>query len=192
MRELAQLNEGHAFSYSRDELVQMLDEALSEAPPSSSQLTETASPVGLHQAIIEGDLGAVRELIEAGSDPNAKAPSGGSSPLITAATFGRTEAARALIDAGADVDQRNNDGSTALITAAFMCRTEIVEALLAAGADKSISNNAGSTALDVVTVPFEAIQGIYDYLGAVLGPYGLKLDYERIKMTRPVIAEMLQ
>jgi len=59
MRELAQLNEGHAFSYSRDELVQMLDEALSEAPPSSSISTRAASRVCLHQAVIEGNLGAV-------------------------------------------------------------------------------------------------------------------------------------
>ncbi len=192
MRELAQLNEGHVFSYSRDELVQMLDEALSEAPPSSSESNGAASRVGLHQAVIEGDLGAVREHIEAGSDLNEKEPSGGSSPLIVAATFGQTEVARVLIDAGADVDQQSNDGSTALLTAAFFCRTEIVEALLAAGADKSMRNNAGSTALEVVTVPFDDIQGIYDYLGAVLGPYGLELDYERIKMTRPRIAEMLR
>lgn len=192
MRELAQLNEGHAFSYGRDELVQMLDEALSEAPSSSSQSTETASRAGLHQAVLEGDLEAVREHIEAGSDLNEREPSGGSSPLITAATFGQTEVARALIDAGADVNQQNNDGSTALLTAAFLCRTEIVEALLDAGADKSVRNNSGSTALDVVTVPFDAIQGIYDYLRAALGPLGLKLDYERIKMTRPRIAEMLR
>jgi NAD(P)-dependent dehydrogenase (short-subunit alcohol dehydrogenase family) len=192
MLELAQLNEDHAFSYSRDELVQMLDEALSEAPPSSSVSTRTASSVGLHQAVLEGNLGAVREHIEAGSDLNEREPSGGSSPLIVAATFGQTEVARALIDAGADVNQQNNDGSTALLTAAFLCRTEIVEALLDAGSDKSIRNNAGSTALEVVTVPFDDIQGIYDYLGAVLGPYGLELDYERIKITRPRVAEMLR
>jgi len=44
----------------------------------------------------------------------------------------------------------------------------------------------------VVTVPFEAIKGIYDYLATVLGPYGLELDYERIKATRPTIAAMLR
>jgi len=192
MRELAQLNEGHAFSHSRDDLVQMLDEALSEAPPSSSQSPQTPSRAGLHQAVLEGNLEAVQEHIEAGSDLNEREPSGGSSPLITAATFGRTEAARALIDAGADVDQQNNDGSTALLTAAFLCRTEIVAALLDAGADKSIRNSAGSTALDVVTVPFDDVKGFYDYLGAVLGPLGLELDYEQIKATRPRIAEMLR
>jgi NAD(P)-dependent dehydrogenase (short-subunit alcohol dehydrogenase family) len=198
LQELVQLNEGHAFTYGRDELIEMLDGALAQARPSPSESTPTSpttdspSSAGLHQAAIEGDLEAVRQQIEAGADLNEKEPSGGSSPLITAAIFGQTEIARALIEAGADVDQRNNDGSTALLSAAFLCRTEIVAALLAAGADKSITNNAGSTALDVVTVPFEAIRPIYDFLGTILGPLGLELDYDRIRRTRPEIAEMLR
>lgn len=192
LREMAQLNEGHAFSYDRDELVEMLDEVLSEVALASAPPTETGSRIGLHQAVVEGNLEVVREHIEDGSDLNVKEPSGGSSPLLSAAMFGQTEIASALIDAGAAVNQQNNEGSTALITAAFMCRTEIVEALLAAGADRSMANNAGSTPLDVVTIPFENVQGIYDYLGVVLGPYGLELDYDRIKATRPVIAEMLR
>ena len=32
IQELAQLNQDHAYSYSRDELVKMLDEALKENP----------------------------------------------------------------------------------------------------------------------------------------------------------------
>jgi hypothetical protein len=192
LREMAQLNEGQAFSYDRDELVAMLDEVLSEVALASSPPPETGSRVSLHEAVVEGNLEAVREHIEDSSDLNVKEPSGGSSPLLSAALFGQTEIARALIDAGADVNQRNNEGSTPLITAAFMCRTEIVEALLAAGADRNLANNGGSTPLDVVTLPFENVQGIYDYLGAVLGPYGLELDYDRIQATRPVIAEILQ
>jgi hypothetical protein len=189
LQEVAELNEGHRFSYSRDELVQMLDEVLGVAQPAPAA---APSGGGLQRAAMEGNLGAVRELIAAGADLDAREPSGGSSPLITATTFGHSEVAKALIAAGADIDLRNNDGSTALITAAFFCRTEIVEALLAAGADKSIRNNAGSTALDVVTVPFAAMQGIYDMVGAALGPYGLELDYDRLERTRPQIAEMLR
>jgi len=192
MRELAQLNQGHAYSHTRDELVDMLDEALQETPPDRPRATMSATGMGLHEAVLAGDLGAVQSLIASGSDLNVKEPSGGSSPLITAAIFGRTDEALALIEAGADVNQKNNDGSTALITAAFMAQTEIVEALLEAGADKSITNNAGSTALDSVSGSFEDVRGIYDYLGAVLGPLGLELDYERIQETRPVIAEMLR
>jgi hypothetical protein len=111
---------------------------------------------------------------------------------MTAATFDQTEIALALIEAGADLDQQNNDGSTALLTAAFFCRTEIVEALLAAGADRSIANSAGSTPLDVVTMPFETLEPTYDFLGSALAPLGLTLDYDRIKRTRPAIAEMLR
>ena len=189
LSEMVQLNEGHQFSYSRDQLVELLDQALGEAQPASS----AAEPgVGIHEAVIAGDLEAVERHIASGSDLNVREPAGGSSPLMSAATFGQTDAALALIEAGADLDQKNNDGSTALLTAAFFCRTEIVEALLAAGADRSIPNNAGSTALDVVTVPFEALEPTYDFLGTVLAPYGLKLDYDRIKQTRPVIADMLR
>jgi NAD(P)-dependent dehydrogenase (short-subunit alcohol dehydrogenase family) len=192
LTELAQLNEGHAYSYSRDELVAMLDQVLEATRPATEATAGESPAVGIHEAIVAGDMDAMRALIAAGADLNAREPSGGSSPLITAATFGRSEAALALIDAGADLDQQNNDGSTALLTAAFFCRTEIVEALLAAGADKTIANNAGSTPLDVVTVPFETLVPSYDFLGSVLAPLGLELDYERIRRTRPEIAEMLR
>jgi hypothetical protein len=192
LTEVAQLNEGHEYSFTRDELVEMLDRALGAAPPATSAATGSASDVDIHGAAASGDVAALKALIAAGSDLNAREASGGSSPLITAATFGQTEAATALIDAGADLDQQNNDGSTALLTAAFFCRTEIVEALLDAGADRSIANNAGSTPMDVVTVPFEALEPTYDFVGSVLEPYGLELDYDRIRETRPVIAEMLR
>jgi NAD(P)-dependent dehydrogenase (short-subunit alcohol dehydrogenase family) len=190
--ELAQLNAGHAFSYDRAALITMLDEALEGLrEPSGASADATPTP-DLHEAALTGNVDAIRRHIAAGTDLNAPDASGGSTPLIIAATFGRTAVARALIDAGADVNRRNNDGATALLTAALFCRTQIVEALLTAGADRTIRNNSGSTALDVVTVPFDRIKGIYDYLGTVLGPYGLELDYEQIEATRPRIAEMLR
>ena len=60
------------------------------------------------------------------------------------------------------------------------------------GADKTLPNKAGRTALESVSGPFNDVKGIYDSLGAAVEPLGLKLDYERIKMTRPQIAEMLR
>lgn len=156
------------------------------------QTPSDAPSVGLHQAVIGGDLEAVRQHIAAGSDLNQKDPLSGASPLMTAATFGQTEVARALIDAGADLNSRNNDGATALHTAAFFCRTEIVELLLENGADASVRNNAGATALETVIGPFDDVKGIYDFLAEALRPLGLRLNYERIKATRPQIAEMLR
>ena len=154
--------------------------------------TEKRPPrVSLHVAALQGNIDAIRRHIDAGSDLNQK-DAYGSTPLIVAATFGKTEVAKALIDAGADMTIPNNEGSTPLHIAAFLCRTEIVKALLDKGADKNALNKAGRTALESVSSPFDDVKGIYDGLAATLEPLGLKLDYERIKMTRPMIAEMLR
>ena len=154
--------------------------------------TETQVPgIGIHEAVIEGNLEAVIQHIKAGSNLNEKELSGGSSPLIMACVFGKTEIAKVLIEAGADVNLTNNEGSTPLHTAAFFCRKDIVAALLAKGVDKNIRNNAGGTALESVLIPFEDLKGIYEYFQKTLGPLGLELDLAQIEMARPEIAEML-
>ncbi len=147
--------------------------------------------VNLHLAALQGNIDAVRQHIKAGTDLNKK-DAYGSTPLIIAATFGKTEVAKAVIAAGADLKITNNEGSTPLHISAFFCRTEIVKALLDKGADKNAKNNAGRTALESVTAPFDDVKSIYDSIGKALGPLGLNLDYEQIKMTRPLIAEMLR
>src|SRR6185369_9232122 len=92
--------------------------------------------VDIHTAVVSGNLDAVKQHIAAGTDLNEKDPFGGSSPLISAAVFGKTDMAKVLIDAGADLNFQNKDGSTALHTSAFFCRPEIVKLLLDKGADK--------------------------------------------------------
>lgn len=147
--------------------------------------------VSLHTAALLGNIDAIKQHIKFGSDLNKK-DEYGSSPLIVAITFGKTEVAKALIEAGADMTITNKHGATPLHLAAFFCRIEIVEALLHKGADKNAKNNFGSTALESVAGPFEDVKGIYDNIGKDLMPLGLELDYDRIKMTRPRIAEMLR
>lgn len=164
---------------------------------SSEQAAETQKTVqppalDLHSAVVLGDLETIRQHIEAGSDLNVLEPSRASTPLITAAAIGKTEAAKILIDAGADLDYQNNDGSTALYTAAFFCRVEIVKALLEKGADKNLKSNTGKTALEVAELPFEVLKPIYDALAVSLRPAGVVLDYDYIQATRPEIAEMLR
>jgi CubicO group peptidase (beta-lactamase class C family) len=158
--------------------------------PVSGQENQAPS-LSLHTAILQGNIDAVKQHINAGSDLNKK-DAWGSTPLIIATTFGKTEVAMALIENGADMTIGNNEGSTPLHIAALFCRTEIVKALLGKGIDKYIRNNNGSTAFDIVAVPFEVDKELYDKLGAGLKPLGLELDYEQIKMTRPKIAEMLR
>jgi len=148
--------------------------------------------VDIHTAVVSSNEEALRQHIAAGTDLNARDPFGGSSPLITAAVFGKTDMAKILIDAGADLDFQNNDGSTALISAAFFGRPEIVRLLLDAGADKTIKNKYGGTAYGSVIAPFSEAKATYDMLGKALAPMGLKLDYTHLEKVRPEIASMLK
>lgn len=153
---------------------------------------EIAPAIDIHTAVMKGDITAIKQHIAAKSDLNEKEKFGGSTPLISATLFGKTEIAKLLIDAGAMLNIQNNEGSTALITAAFFCRPEIVKMLLAKEADKAIKNKFGNTALETVSASFQDAKPIYDMLGSSLAPLGLKLDYEYLKKTRPVIAAMLK
>ena len=158
---------------------------------SVSQTSVNPPSVDIHTATFMGNLSAVRQHINAGSDLNVK-DQYGSTPLIIATTFGKTEVAKSLIEAGADMNITSNEGATPLHTAAFFCRTEIVKALLSKGADKTLKNNYGSTPLETVAGPFNEVKGIYDQISKDLGPLGFKLDYKHLEMTRPKIAKMLQ
>lgn len=146
----------------------------------------------LHTVVMAGNMAALKQHIAAGSDLNAKEAMGGSSPLILAALLGKTDMAKALIDAGANLNLKNNDGSTALHIAAFFCRPDIVKMLLAKRADRTIKNNYNSTAYQSVAGPFKEVKNAYDVMGKMLAPMGLKLDYTYLETTRPKIAAMLK
>ncbi|MFD2589170.1 ankyrin repeat domain-containing protein [Croceitalea marina] len=150
------------------------------------------SNVELQEAIISGNVEAVKYHIKVGSDFNEKDSFTGSTPLMTAATFGKTEIAKLLIEAKVDLNIQNNEGSTALHNAAFFCRQEIVKNLLEHGADKTIKNNYASTPLASVEAPYAEVEGIYSYIKEQLSPLGLELDIVRIKETRPVIVNILK
>ncbi len=151
-----------------------------------------APKMSIQAAIISGNLEIVRQHIEAGTDINMKDQMSGSTPLITAATFGKAAIVKALIGANADPDIKNNEGSTALHAAAFFCHVEIVQMLIDAGADKTIRNNHWATPRESVTVPFAEMKPIYETIQQQMEPLGLKLDLKILEMTRPVIAMMLQ
>ena len=67
------------------------------SPKEKGQPSEPPS-VNLHIAALHGDIDAIRQHIRAGSDLNEK-DQFGSTPLIIAATFGKIDVARALIEA---------------------------------------------------------------------------------------------
>lgn len=151
-----------------------------------------APAVDIHTAVITGNQEVLKQHISAGTNLNEKDPYGGSSPLISASVFGNTEAAKLLIEAGADVNFQNNDGSTALHTSAFFCRVEIVKMLLAKKTDKTIKNKFGATPYESVLGNFADVKPGYEMMEKMLSPMGLKLDYVYIEKTRPEIAKMLK
>lgn len=159
---------------------------------SDENSSEEISELSLLDAATVGNLDAVRQHVESGTDLNQRAPETQATPLIIAATFGHVDVANLLIEHGVDLELKNSDGSNALHVAAFFCRREIVRSLLEKGADRNSRNNSGSTALDSVAGPFEEVKPIYDLLRTVLGPFGLELDDEFLKENRPRIAELLQ
>lgn len=173
-------------------LLALLLPACSQSSAGETKTSAGKPATDLATAVITGDLEVVRQHIAAGTDLNKKDPMSGSTPLITAAVFDKQDIARALIDAGADLSVQNGDGSTALHSAAFFCRVEIVQMLLDADADKTVRNNFGATAQESVSGNFEEIRPMYEMMQQQLGGFGLDLDMDELKKTRPVISMMLQ
>ena len=83
-------------------------EASQPEPP-----TAKAPNISIHQAVFDGNIGAVKQHLDAGTNVNVKAY-GGSTPLHRAATFGYKEIAELLIAKGADVNARTGSGETPL------------------------------------------------------------------------------
>lgn len=76
-----------------------------------AQSQKTTPPkIDLHTAVLKNDIKAVKQHIAAKSDLNIKEAMGGSTPLISASLFGKTEIAKLLINAGANLNIQNNDG----------------------------------------------------------------------------------
>lgn len=88
---------------------------------------------------VPGTGAIARTLLEAGAPVDGE-PGEQETPLITAASYGDAEVARALIEAGADLEARAADdsggvpGGTALLHAAVFGMTDVVDVLVEAGA----------------------------------------------------------
>jgi ankyrin repeat protein len=126
-------------------------------------------------AAAEGHADAMKVLIEAGADVNARSsiiawerqrteeprdkwlPPGGLTPLLFAARDGKVESAKVLIGAGADINVVDPDRHTAVILALMNGHFDVAGALIEAGADVNMEDKVGQTALyaavDAHTVP---------------------------------------
>jgi hypothetical protein len=149
-----------------------------------------APDIDIWKAAASGNIEAIKQHLEAGTDVDAKEPPGGSTPLLVAAIFGRADAAKLLIEKGANVNASSNDGATALHGAAFFCHAEIVKLLLDKGAEVNAKNIRGETPLDAVAGSWsQELEGIYKWLAEL---WNLQLNFERIKVSRPKVAALLR
>lgn len=191
MKSIKSISPGTVFSFTL--MVILLAIACGESDNRTNTKSLVDKPkIDIQTAVLSDNLDIVKQHIEAGTDINKKEQMSGSTPLISAATFGKTAIAKALIDANADLSITNNEGATALHTAAFFCRIEIVQLLIDAKADKTAKNNFGATPRESVMGSFADMKPVYEMLQQQLSPLGLQLDLNEIEKTRPVIAMMLQ
>lgn len=126
------------------------------------QLSTPASAEMIHLMARKGDVDKVLAEIEKGADvdlPSTRHTNlTGSSPLFVAATFGRLEVVKALLEAGADPNYRRPDHlgentyGAPLHTAVGFGHVDVVAVLLDAGADPGLPDPSLGTPLHLSRV----------------------------------------
>ncbi len=99
----------------------------------------------LLDSIIMRDIGRVRELLKQGADVNSRDREHNETALLLAAKFADAEMVRLLLDAGAEIDARDDWGRTALFVTSVT--SEVFEVLLDAGANIHARDKEGHTIL---------------------------------------------
>jgi hypothetical protein len=151
---------------------------------------EEVSATDIWVAAREGDLEAVKQSLAAGTSINAREPSGGATPLNTAAMCGQTKVAAFLIEQGADVSVANNDGNTALHLASFFAYPDLVELLLKHGASVDVKNARHESPRDLVSAEWST--GLEEVYTSIAPAIGIEIDLPRIRATRPKVAQQLK
>jgi Tol biopolymer transport system component len=143
----------------------------------------------IHDAVREGDLETVVQLIE--SDPSLvnQRMERGYSPLHWAVNRNDTAITRFLIDHGADLEPKDADGDTPLHWTAYYNRQANCRLLIAAGADLNSLNNLEQTPL------MAAIESANSAVARLLiqsGPGMNFADFEDLSTLRAVFAGFIE
>ncbi|XP_064455488.1 BRCA1-associated RING domain protein 1-like [Ornithodoros turicata] len=127
------------------------DHNTSSLPAPQAKNLEKRNKLGetlLHAATVKGKIDRVKELLEAGANPNVHDHAGWT-PLHEACSHGYLELARLLISHGADVRATSPDGVTPLHDAVMSSNPDVVMLLMMSGADASASTKDGRTPLSL-------------------------------------------
>ena len=139
--------------------------------------------VDLLVSVQDNDLNTVNQHIAYGSDLNIQDETFSNTPLNFAGIYGLTEIAKALVNAGADLNLVNADNFTPLCNAAAWGHTEVVTILLDAGAD--VSSKCFETQIGLSVAVSIAISAPYsDYIKALYVDHGEKynIPYDEAKI----------
>ena len=136
--------------FSDDEFIELcikgsataITEALKHgANPNAQKYRKTA----LMTAAYNNNPEAVKILLDAGADVNARAPDGDTVLIVAASNNRNPQVMKILLEAGAEVNALGEGGMTALMWASH--NPETIKVLLDGGADVNIHNKNGRTAL---------------------------------------------
>jgi upstream activation factor subunit UAF30 len=110
-------------------------------------------PSALKLAVISGDIGTIKEVLDAGALVDIIDMEGWT-PLMNAATEGSVEITKLLVARGANPNHivtsnlsSKTDGRTSLMNAAFNGHVEVAQVLLNAGASVNVETPLGASAL---------------------------------------------
>ena len=155
-----------------------------------------AAPNPICQAVASGDVHAVRQIIAAGTDVNAR--DCGEDPLLHTAVSERDpEMVRLLVEAGADVNARTSRGHPLLYRTVSWGEPGIVGILVNAGADVNASNSWGDPLLhtaveegdtDVVRTLLNAGADVNARDGEGTSPTRLAFEEEEFEILRLLLA----
>ena len=95
----------------------------------------------------DNDLTEVKKLLAIGVDVNVADKNAHTTALAEAVASGNLELVRMVLNAGADINARNNSGQTALMRLDDDSSAEIVNALVYAGAKVNLKDEDGDSAL---------------------------------------------
>ncbi|MBE9195251.1 ankyrin repeat domain-containing protein [Synechocystis sp. LEGE 06083] len=138
---------------------QLVQKHLFTATPDQVNQRDARGLTALMYGVAALEMITVKQLLQAGADPNRSRPPHGITPLMLLAglqyhpndaekNLAQQAIAAVLIEFGAEVNQGNDDGTTALMMAAYRNNLPLVETLLRVGSKAQIQDQQGTTALE--------------------------------------------
>ena len=104
----------------------------------------------IHWAVIHKDERFLIAALKHGGNPNLPAGQEKEPPIFDAAVHAGKDKAGILLDAGADINARDEMGNTPVMVAAGMGQFDLVYYLLERGADYTITDNFGNNLVDAI------------------------------------------